>query len=313
VLQDGVRLRKEMQWKNKDGAVTYYDVEKMPLMEDGEVVGIVGIARNITERKMAEEKLREQETLLLHASRLSSMGELAAGIAHEINQPLYSILNYARAVKNTLDGSRTPSLEDIGDWVDQILSEAARGGEISKRLRSFVRRTDSQRQHASVTSIVQESVEFLVGEVRSSGVQIESLWEENLPLVSVDRVQIQQVMVNLLKNAIEALQAHEVNTGRITISTRRVPEGVKVVVADNGPGISTDPKIDITEPFYTTKNDGVGLGLAISNTIIEAHKSKLFCERNESGGATFHFTLCGAHSRLQSTDSGVPELEEVSK
>jgi C4-dicarboxylate-specific signal transduction histidine kinase len=183
-----------------------------------------------------------------------------------------------------------------------------RGGEITKRLRSFVRRAETQFEQESVSSVVQESVGFVAGEARSSNVEIQSDLAENLPLMYFDRVQIQQVLVNLIKNAIEALQNHDTTSRRIDVSTRSVPAGVEVTVADNGPGLPADPTIDITEPFFTTKNNGVGLGLAISNTIIEAHKSRLFCEQNEFGGATFHFTLGNAKNRFQSTDAGEPEL-----
>ncbi len=304
VLRDGVHLRKEYVWENSDGTVQYWDVEKMPLLENSKIVGILGVARNITERKEAEKKLKEQEALMLHASRLSSMGELAAGIAHEINQPLYSILNYARAVKNTLDGPREPNLEDIGTWTGQILEEAARGGEISKRLRSFARRSETQREQASLSAIVQESIGFVAGEARSSNVEIQSDLADELPSVRVDRVQIQQVLVNLMKNAIEALQNHDVASRQIVISTRRVPEGVEVVVADNGPGLPADQTVDIIEPFFTTKNEGVGLGLSISNTIIEAHGSKLSCSTNAWGGATFEYTLAVCENQFSQNSTG---------
>ena len=291
VLRDGVHVRKELVWDNGDGTMKYYEVEKMPLLESNRIVGIVGIARNVTERKEAEKKLREQETMLLHASRLLSMGELVAGIAHEINQPLYAILNYTRAVKNSFDGPRQPDFEDVRNWIGQILNEAVRGGEITKRLRSFVRRTDTQLEEASLSEVVREAIDLIAPEARSSNIELQSDLAEELPLVRVDCIQIQQVLVNLIKNAIEALQDYSTASPRITVTTRHVSDGVEVAVADNGPGLPADESIDITEPFFTTKNEGIGLGLAISNTIIEAHESKLCYATNDYGGATFRFTL----------------------
>ena len=291
VLRKGQHLRGEFVAIHDDGTEKTYELDKLPLLEDGKIMGILGVNRDITERRTAEERIKEQETLLLHASRLSSMGELVAGIAHEINQPLYSILNYAKAVKNTLHGPREPSLDDIGDWIDQILKEATRGGEITKRLRSFVRRSETHREQTSLSTIVQESIALIVGEARSSGVEIQCDLQDSLPKVVVDRVQIQQVLINLIKNAIEALRDHDGATRRIAISARLVPAGVEVTVADNGPGIPTDRLTDITEPFFTTKSEGVGLGLAISKTIIEAHQSELLYTTNDWGGATFQFFL----------------------
>ena len=299
VLRDGLHIRHEAAAIYDDGNERVFEIEKMPLIENDEITGIVGIARDVTERRVTEERLKEHEILLLHASRLSSMGELVAGIAHEINQPLYSILNYAKAVTNTLEGPREPNLEDVANWAGQILKEATRGGVITKRLRSFVRRTETQCEQASLTAIVRESIDFIAGEARSANVKIQSELEEKLPEVHVDRVQIQQVLVNLMKNAIEALQVQDTNSRNITISTRRVPAGVEVAVADNGPGIPAGQTSDLVEPFFTTKKEGVGLGLAISNTIIEAHEGELSCKTNEWGGATFYFTLGSAQNRFE--------------
>lgn len=295
VLNQGAYVHREVTAKYADGAQKVYDLEKLPLVEDGEITGIVGIAREVTARKEAERRLKEQEILLLHAARLSSMGELVAGIAHEVNQPLYSILNYSKAVNNLLANSPTPNLDDIRNWNEQVLKEATRGGKITKRLRSFVRRAETQRERACLTAIVRESVDFIAAEARRARVQIDCGLSQQLPEVLVDRVQIQQVLVNLLMNAIEALAGQAADAGRIVVSTRRVDDGVEVAVADNGPGIPAHQSSDILEPFFTTKHQGIGLGLTISNTIIRAHESKLNYQRNDWGGATFHFTLnCAA-------------------
>jgi two-component system sensor kinase FixL len=291
VLREGIHVHRVTTAVYEDGGERIYELEKLPLMEDGQITGVVGIARDITERKEAERRLKEQELLLLHASRLSSMGELVAGIAHEVNQPLYSILNYSKAIKNLLDGLPNAELSDVRNWNDQILKEAARGGKITKRLRSFVRRAESQREESSLTAIVRESIDFIAAEARRAHVQIECCSSSKLPRVLVDRVQIQQVLVNLLKNAIEALANQPSDSRLIVASIRPVSEGLELAVADNGPGIPPHEAHQLFEPFFTTKREGIGLGLAISNSILRAHDSKLDFQTNDWGGATFYFTL----------------------
>ncbi len=291
ILRGEAIRRMEVCAKNQDGTNVYYEIDKLPLTEDGKVTGILGIARNISERKEVESRLKEQETSLMHASRLSLMGEFVAELAHEVNQPLFSILNYANAVANTLDSGKKNDVSEVRNWVEQILQEATRGGQIVKKLRSFVKRAEIQGKTSCMKQIIRESIALLALEALQAHVEIECELDEDTPAVHVDRVQIQQVLINLLKNALEAHQQHESPSPRIVIRTSRCEDSVTVAVVDNGPGISASGKDKILEPFFTTKKDGVGLGLAISRTIIEAHEGNLAYEKNDWGGMTFHFKL----------------------
>ena len=290
-LEDREATQTEITVTSPAGECRYFEVSKVPLIENGEVTGIVALSRDVTERKLATEKFKQQEALLLHASRLSSMGEMVAGIAHEVNQPLYSILNYAKAVKNLMNQDGELDIDSIREWSDHILSEAVRGGQITKRMRSFVSREETQRRHASINDIIEEALEFIIAEARHGQVTIHrELAVDVLPVV-VDRVQIQQVLVNLCKNAIEAMAECSAENRQINVSTSQLDNRVEIAIEDNGPGISPEFGKTILEPFQTTRHEGIGLGLAISNTIIEQHRGLLSYHNNQHGGATFRFTL----------------------
>ena len=292
---DPVRL--EMNWQDpKTGARCWTETHKYPMRDaTGKITGVVGISRDITASRKAKEELKRSESLLLHASRLSSMGELAAGIAHEVNQPLFSILNYAKAIENKLQDKESLDLGAISKWIEQIKREAARGGQITQRLKSFVKPAETQRKLSAINKIVLESIEFMAREAREANVKIETKLAKNLPDLLVDQIQIQQVLVNLLKNAIEACVGSDTASPKVVVSTHCVSTGIEITVADNGPGVSGTDDINILDPFQTTKHEGIGLGLAISKTIIEAHQGQLSFHPNDEGGATFCFALPAAY------------------
>lgn len=291
VLQTGKPCTGDATLANGDGNDRYMEFRKLPLVEDGEITGVVSVCRDLTEWKLAEEQSKRNESLLLHAARLSSLGELAAGIAHEVNQPLFSILNYAKAIENKLQSGEQLDLESIRKWVDQIHKEAARGGKITSRLKSFVKPSSASRESSDINALVLESIEFMRIEARDAGVKIETDLADDLLKVVLDRIQIQQVLVNLVMNALEACTESATDYAHVTISTRQQDELITVSVADNGPGLPADSEVCILDPFQTTKRDGVGLGLAISKTIVESHQSHLTYETNQWGGATFQFAL----------------------
>ena len=295
-VDQGAATRMETNWIDpQSGTRCWTETHQYPMHDtSGRFTGTVGISRDITARRQAEEELKRSETLLLHASRLSSMGELAAGIAHEVNQPLFSILNYAKAIENKLQNEGPLDVEAIRNWVQQINREAARGGKITQRLKSFVKPTETHRKPSKINKIVLESIEFMTRESHDSKVTIATELAGGLPDVHVDQIQIQQVLVNLLKNAIEACVDHSTANPRVVVSTQQTTSGVEIRVADNGPGISDSEETCILDPFQTTKHDGIGLGLAISNTIVKAHQSELTYHSNDWGGATFCFSFLAA-------------------
>jgi PAS domain S-box-containing protein len=281
------RLRKqsgEYRWNRDRGRV-------LTRADDGTPLRMVGTEDDVTLRKTADERLRHMEAKLAHVSRLSAMGELVAEIAHEVNQPLYSIVNFAKASRNLLGQSDRPDLELLQEWSEQIGEAAVRAGAIVKRLRAFARRGDSEREAADANAIVGEVCELMDFSVRKCGVRVQLQLAPDLPPVFVDRVRIQQVLVNLLQNACEAIQQAGAADRRVMIRTKRLGDRVGVTVADTGPGLPKGDDFNPFDTFVTTKPQGMGMGLAISRTIIEAHGGRLWATAADLGGAEFLFTL----------------------
>lgn len=246
---------------------------------------------NTTERRRAEERLRRMEAQLTHVARLSTMGELVASIAHELNQPLYSILNFSKACRNALADENPPILDDVREWSEEIAASAQRAGTIVTRLRSFSRRTEAVRSPALIHEIIEESVDLVGSEARRHRVDVALDLGGRSAVADVDRVQIQQVLVNLLRNAYEAMSEQEVARRQVTVRTVTCHQDIHISVVDAGVGLPDPDELDIFDPFATTKADGLGMGLAISRTIAEAHGGTLTAASNPNGGATFHFTL----------------------
>jgi two-component system sensor kinase FixL len=228
---------------------------------------------------------------LAHVARLSTLGEMAAELAHELNHPLYAILNYAKATRNVLAEEGTPDLESVREWNEEIADIALSAAEVVRRLRSFARRGESPRTACHVEEIIDEALALVAIEIRRSQVVVETSPASALPPVHADRVQIQQVLVNLLNNAMEAMQTMPADVRRMTIGTSLSEAGVEVVVSDCGAGLPPGGEAKIFEPYVTTKPQGLGMGLSIVRTIVEAHGGRLWATSNPEGGAAFHFTL----------------------
>lgn len=257
-------------------------------------------AREITDARVAERQARQRQTELVHVCRLSSMGEMATGIAHELNQPLSAIVNYANGSRRRLESGRV-SAEDLSEPLQQITRQASRAGEIIRRLRALVSRQPVQRETVHVNTLVNEVLSFVDYEIRKFGVRVETRLGEQLDDVRVDLVQIEQVILNLIRNAIDAVIDRPAGKRLIRIATRRVPDGFVVIeVEDNGPGLSAEVKSRLFEPFFSTKNTGMGMGLAISQTIAEDHDGKISATDSEAGGALFRLALPAAGASLQS-------------
>jgi PAS domain S-box-containing protein len=265
----------------------YYRIRAFPM--PGTRLGVA--FEDVLELKRAEEKLNRMEAQLNHVARLSTMGEMVACIAHEVNQPLYSILNFAKASRNTLAAEGGTNLDGVRDWIEEIAAAAEHAGEIIKRLRSFVRRAESKRSVTNIDDIVKESVQLVAFDTRRRQVAVQLELSEGSPAVNVDRVEIQQVLANLIRNACEAMERVELEGRRVTIRTTATDGFVEVSVADSGPGLPADESMVLFEAFVTTKPGGLGMGLTISATIVKAHNGKMWATANQEGGATLHFTL----------------------
>jgi len=251
----------------------------------------VGFVHDLTQRRDAEEESRLSQARLAQVSRFAAMGEMAAGIAHELNQPLSAIATYAQACDRMLDGA-DPDLPEIHAALKQISAQAMRAGEVIQRLRHMVSNRQTDRAVLPVNEVVQELATLANTDARNALVELVFDLDTDGDCVSIDRVQVQQVLLNLLRNAIEALEGLGADRRTITLGTRRLADGeVEIFVRDRGPGVSQETVERMFDPFYTTKRTGTGLGLAISRTIARAHRGTLGHRPNPQGGAEFFFRL----------------------
>ena len=234
--------------------------------------------------------MSELQIELLHVSRLSDMGQLSASLAHELNQPLTAIMNYVQAMRHLLDrdaGAGRPKVEDI---MEKVVAQAARAGQVIRRLRSFVEKGTVEARRENVNRLIEEASALALVGTKEQRVRTTLKLARQLPPVSVDRVQIQQVLVNLIRNAIEAMASSDKR--ELTIETSGDINGfIRVTVSDTGPGLAQDVLDKLFQPFVTTKSAGMGIGLSICKSIIEAHGGSLWHEANPTGGAVFVFTL----------------------
>ena len=266
--------------------------------KEGELSEIQSVGRDITQRKKAAEaleaaqvELRQREAELAHLARVASMGEMAAALAHEMNQPLHAITNYAYGARRRL---RKPGADPaaIAEAVAEIASEARRASQIIDRLRKFLRNREPRISTANINDVVRDVARLLEYAALDRGVTVRLALATRLPPLRVDSSQVQQVLVNLVRNAFDALIDAAPGRREVTLATRLVDENrVELSVADTGTGFAENVKEKMFEGFFTTKREGMGMGLAISRTIVEAHGGEIWAEANSPQGAVFRFTL----------------------
>ncbi|MGD8341921.1 MAG: PAS domain S-box protein [Gammaproteobacteria bacterium] len=251
----------------------------------------IGIIRDLTEQHAAESERHSLETRLEHVARLSLLGEMAAGIAHEINQPLTAIANYSQAAKNMF-AHGTADTKTLRNACDGIAEQVQRAGAVITNLRNFVRKREVEKKPLSLKHLVDDVLILINADAAHKGVTVETTVPDSLPKIAGNAVQLQQVLLNLTRNAVDAMSANVRRPREITIDVSRVGDGkVEIRVSDRGPGVSSSLEEAIFHPFFTTKEDGLGVGLAISRTIIEAHGGELSYERRAEGGSTFIVSL----------------------
>ncbi|WP_454817277.1 sensor protein FixL [Labrys neptuniae] len=259
-------------------------------MQSGGRRYFTGFVRDLTEHQQTQARLSELQSELVHMSRLSAMGEMASALAHELNQPLTAISNYLKGSRRLLSASGLTELDKVEIALDQAAEQALRAGQIIRRLRSFVTRSETEKRIESVAKLVEEAGALGLVGAREQGVFLRFDLDPSCDLVLADRVQIQQVLVNLFRNALEAMQGSV--RQELTVSNTPLSDDMVLIrVEDTGHGIAGDIRSSLFQPFFTTKQTGMGVGLSISRTIIEAHGGQLWAETNEAGGATFHFSL----------------------
>jgi len=249
------------------------------------------LRKEISEREQAEEIARQHQERLAHVARINTVGEMASGLAHEINQPLAAIATYTQGCLHRLRqaGEDPQKLMPI---LEQIIVQAQRAATIVQHLRNFVTKGKPHREPTDITQVVRRAVSLVRGEILSNGIELDILQDATLPLVNADAIQVEQVLLNLLRNAIDALAEMKEGRKEMKIMLDCCEDGeISVTISDTGPGFSDDASDKLSSPFFSTKPDGMGLGLAISTTIIEDHGGRLSHEVNDAGGATFRFTL----------------------
>jgi two-component system, LuxR family, sensor kinase FixL len=249
-----------------------------------------GFIRDLTERQQTEARLQELQAELVHMSRLTAMGEMASALAHELNQPLSAIANYMKGSRRLLENRLDDQSALLRDAMDKAAEQALRAGQIIRRLRDFVARGENERRVESVKKLIEEASALALVGAKDQGVRVQYQFDPAANLVLADKVQIQQVLLNLLRNAIEAMETSQKR--ELVISTAADSEDmISISVADTGGGIAPEIMSQLFEPFITTKRYGMGVGLSISRTIVEAHGGQIGAEPNPLGGTIFRFTL----------------------
>jgi two-component system sensor kinase FixL len=248
-----------------------------------------GFVRDLTERRDQERRLQELQSELVHVSRLTAMGELASSIAHELNQPLSAITNYMKGSVTLLQAAEVDR-NRLGDALTRAGDQALRAGDIIKRLRDFVAKGENEHTLEDPARLMEEASALALVGARDAGLRVDLQFARDLGLVVVDKVQIQQVALNLIRNAMDAMAG--MTGGELSIRARKTDaQTVTIGVSDTGPGVSAEVLERLFQPFYTTKANGMGVGLSICRTIVEAHGGRIWVENNPRGGATFLFTL----------------------
>ncbi|MGY4427759.1 signal transduction histidine kinase [Bradyrhizobium sp. F1.13.1] len=285
----------------------------VPLLKDNEIVGIISLVRKqvqpftdqqislftdfaaqatiVLESTRRERQYREAQMALAHANRVATMGELMASITHEVKQPIAAARNNARAALNFMD-QNPPDLGEAREALGCVVDDADRAGDILDRIRDHIKKVPARKDAVAIDDAISEVIALTRAEAANNSVSVRTQFGEGLPRVQGDRVQLQQVMLNLIVNAIQSMRDVEDGNRELDISTVAIePEGVRVEVQDTGPGLNPESLPRLFEPFYTTKPEGMGMGLSICRSIIEAHGGRLWATGCEPRGALFQFTI----------------------
>jgi len=288
-----IGIGREVEGLRKNGTVFPMDLAVGEVHLPGRRL-FTGITRDISSRRAVENEARRRLNELAHASRLTALGEMATGLAHEVNQPLTAIISHASACLRMLAGGRGDA-ETMRDSLQQIARQGERAGEVIKRLRSFVQKGEMRFAFGELNVVVRDVMWLMGHEIKTGAVEIHLRLDPELPQAEMDRVQIEQVVFNLARNALDALKNRGKPIGSIALTTSigewRARPAVRFCIEDDGPGFGELEPAKLFESYFTTKADGVGQGLSICRSIIEAHDGHVWAEQGGGGGARFQFLL----------------------
>ena len=291
-LKTGDIVTFESRHRRKDGTLFPVEIRVREFCQGGPRL-FISLSRDITERKRAAEAFRERQGELTHANRVATMGQLTASVAHEVSQPIAATLTNAQAALRWLS-SQPPNLEEVRQTLDHIVNNAKRGGEVIDQIRALIRKAPARKDSIDINNTILDVIALIRSEVLRHGVSLQTDLATGLPLIKGDRVELQQVILNLILNAVEAMGCLDEEARELRISTNTntdTSNGVLFVARDTGPGLDPTSEDQLFEAFYTTKPDGMGMGLAICRSIIETHGGRLWVTANEPRGAVFQFTL----------------------
>jgi len=290
-------MQEERDWEYEyrllmpNGAVKYIRAVNRTSRDAFGNLEMVGSVIDVTAARRAEEELHQAQAQLMHVARVTTLGELTASIAHEVNQPLAGVVSSGNACVNWLT-NQPPNIEKARQSVDRIIRDAKRASEVVGRVRDLAKKAPLQKVRLNINQAIQETIVLTRREIEQNHVSLRTHLSSDLPLVWADRIQLQQVILNLIINAIEAMNALSDGPRDLHVSTKRDdPNDVVLTVRDSGAGLDPRELENIFEAFYTTKRDGLGMGLAVSRSIIEGHGGRLWATPNEPRGAVFHLTL----------------------
>jgi C4-dicarboxylate-specific signal transduction histidine kinase len=298
-LAPGEPFEKEGRLRQFDGEYRRFLLRFVPLRDErGSIVEWYAASTDIEDLRRAEEELRRREAHLrdaqmelAHANRVTTTGQLAASIAHEVSQPISAALTNANAARRWL-GAAPPDLEEVRQALDRIIRDGGRASDIIGRIRALVRKAPPRNDRLDINKEMLEVIALTRNELRSNGTSLQTRLADGLPPVQGDRIQLQQVMLNLILNAVEAMSGPSETQRELLIRTEQDgPGGVLVAVQDSGPGLKPESLDRLFDAFYTTKPAGLGMGLSICRSIIEAHGGRVWATANLPQGAAFQFTL----------------------
>ena len=284
-----IGIGREVEGKRKDGTHIPLHLSVSEYTSDGEQM-FTGILHDISEKTKFEQALREKEEELRHISRLADMGQITSALAHEINQPLTAIASYIQAARRILERRGDDARDKVYENMDKAVAQGTRAAEIIRRLRQFIEKREGEYSKGDINAIVEDACDMALIDAARKGIGVKMNLGRNLPLVIMDKIQIQQVVVNLVRNSLDALMESE--RRELTVTTSTAENGaIDVAVSDTGPGLPDEVAKQLFKPFVTTKPDGMGVGLSICRSIIDEHGGRLWTTPNPGGGTIFCFTL----------------------